>query len=52
LLLCCRGGLLPKLLLAAAVVGAGAFAYKTYQEKADEKKADDGKKAKGGWGKK
>lgn len=45
-----KGSLLPKVLLTAAVVAGGAFAYKTYQEK-NGKKEEEPKK-KGGWGKK
>jgi hypothetical protein len=45
---------LPKLVLAAAVVAGGAFAFKTYQEAAAEKKepAKEPAKARLGWGKK
>lgn len=52
-----KGGFLPKLLLTAAIIGAGAFAVKTYQErqkwtKDEEPKKIEGKKVLGLWGKK
>ena len=46
----CRGRLLPKLLLTAALVAGGAYAYKTYQDKQGEKKEDPKKKNGGGGG--
>lgn len=50
----CRGNILPKLILGAALLAGGAFAFKTFQEKQNEKKDDDMAKSDGKkslWGK-
>ena len=50
-----RGGLVPKLLIAAAVLAGGAFAVKSFNDnKQNKEKKEEPKKATGGlgWGKK